>query len=570
MFCWRCNMLSRLCIKNYVLIRDVDISFVDGLNIISGETGAGKSIIISSVGFVLGARSDKNIIMQGTDFARVEAQFDKLNSKTLDMLMSFGIEVEDSLIISRKLNIDGKTEIRVNGQIITLCMLKHITESLLEIYGQHAYQVLLDESKHIDFVDMCAKNELAKPLATLAQLLDKQTEIQKTLDSLLSDDSLREREKEMLEYQINEIENANLQPNEYDLLADKLNKMKNTQKVVDILNSSLALLRDNEETNVISALYNIEHNLLTINNIDKQIDETQQRINSAKIELGDVADTLEHALNQFAFDEQDFNEADQRQDLLNSLKRKYGATVDDILKFCDDATKRLNLLKDSESVVCKLKQDMSALNEQIKSCCDEITLIRQKSAQKLTLQLLNELNTLGLKGTQFEVRFEKVNVTTKGCDKITFYFSANIGQKLMPLAKVISGGEMSRFMLAFDIIFGENKFGTLIFDEIDTGISGEVSHIVAQKMYTLSKNNQIIAITHLPAICAMADANFKVQKHLQNNQTVTVVEKLNTEQNINEIARLTGMISHSQVAIQSAKELKAMCELKKQSTVSRA
>lgn len=557
-------MLSRLCIKNYVLVQDVTLSFSDGLNIISGETGAGKSIIISAIGFVLGARSDKNVVMSGSDFARVEAQFELLDSKTQDVLSGFGIDCEDGLVLSRKLNLDGKSEIRANGQIITLSMLKQITQNLLEIYGQHAYQILLDENKHIDFVDFCVTKELAKPLETLNNLLKRKSEILKTLDTLVSDETLREREKEMLEYQIKEIEDANLQPNEDVALAEKLNKMKNTQKVVEVLRNGLLVLRDNDENSVVCELHKLGHELFSITNIDKNIDETKQRIESTKIELEDVADTIEQILSQFDFDEEDFNTVDERLDCINKLKRKYGATVEEILNFCDDASKKLEMLSNSEATVARLKQDLKELEKQIDAVCCSITEIRKEASQKLSNKLVNELDTLGLKNTKFEVAFEKTSVSARGCDKLTFFFSANVGQKPMPLAKVISGGEMSRFMLAFDIIFGQNKFSTLIFDEIDTGISGEVSHIVANKMFQLSRHNQVIAITHLPAICAMADTNFKVQKHLQDGKTVTFVQKLDNEQNISEIARLTGVISNSQIAMQSAQELKAMCDLQKQ------
>ena len=556
-------MLSKLCIKNYILIEDLTLELDKGLNIISGETGAGKSIIISAISFLLGAKTDKNIVMPNKDYARVEIEFINLDTKTLQVLEQLGVEVLDNLILSRKLTQDGKNDIRANGQIITLSMLRQISERLIEIYGQHAYQVLLDENKHIDFIDAILKDKLNPKTTQLYALLQQKNDITKQLAELNSDDTAREREKQMLEYQINEITDANLNADEEEQLNEKLSKMKNTQKVVENLNIVANILDSNDAECVLTMLYNALHYINSISGVDANIESLSGRLDSAKIELEDIKNTCQDIMQSYDFSEEDFYKTDARIDEIKALKRKYGQSIEEVLSFCQSAQDRLNTLNNSEEIIAKLKEELLLVESQIQKVCAEITNIRKQAGNNLTQQLLDELTTLGLKDARFSIDIQPTTITTKGADKVSFWFSANPGQKLMPLNKVMSGGEMSRFMLAFDIIFGLDQFGTLIFDEIDTGISGEVSYKVAFKMYELSKHNQIIAITHLPAICAMADANFKVVKNVIDGQTFTSVEKLDNINNIDEIARLTGAITKSAIALQNAQELKALCNQKK-------
>lgn len=556
-------MISKLCIKNYILIEDLTVELDKGLNIISGETGAGKSIIISAISFLLGAKTDKNVIMPDREYTRVEIEFLNLDNNTLQVLNDLGIEGQDNLILSRKLTIDGKNDIRANGQIINLTMLKQITTRLLEVYGQHAYQVLLDDNKHIDFIDAILMDKISEPLSQLKALLQQTNDITKQLSNLNGDDASREREKQMLEYEISEITEANLNMEEEAELNNKLCKMKNTQKVLENLNAVTTILDGSDSASVLTMLYNAQHCTNIISNVDANIEAVNSRINSTRLELEDIKSTCEDIIQTYDFSEEDFNAIDARLDQIKALKRKYGQSVEEILQYCTNAEERLNQLTNSEELIEELKHKLEETNKNINDTCLYITNLRKEVSVSLTNQLLEELATLGLKDAQFNIQIDQSNITNKGADKVSFWFSANPGQKLMPLNKVMSGGEMSRFMLAFDIIFGLNQFGTLIFDEIDTGISGEVSYKVAYKMYELSKHNQIIAITHLPAICAMADANFKVQKTVTNGKTITTLQKLDSINNIDEIARLTGAITKSAIALQNAQELKALCNQKK-------
>ena len=556
-------MISRLSIKNYVLIDNLNIDFEQGLNILSGETGAGKSVVISALSFVLGARSDKNIIMPGCEFCRVDIEFLEVGLTAQNIMQNLGFELDTSLVISRKLFLDGKNEIRINGQLANLSMLKQITQNLLEIYGQHAYQVLLDESKHIDFVDSMIKDELQLPLQTLKILLEKQKEAKAKLENICSDDMMLEREKQMLKYQIEEITSAQLKENEDVLIQEQLNKMKHTQKIVENLQFVINILEAGEGARVLDNLFDAQRKLGTILGIDKAIDGIEERIKSVNIELDDISSTLNELVRGYDFSDSDFNQIDARMDLINSLKRKFGPNLCDVVSYLDKAKLRLDELENSDELIAQLKQELISLETQINDVCNKLTTMRKQASLKLEKSLLFELEELGMKDSQFVISIEPCSTTLKGSDFVTFKFCANKGQKLMPLAKVISGGEMSRFMLAFDIIFGLNKFGTLVFDEIDTGISGEVSHLVAQKMYELSKTNQIIAITHLPAICAMADVNFKVEKSTINEKTLTTVKKLDYQQNIKEIARLTGVVVLSQIALKNAEELKMQCSKQK-------
>lgn len=556
-------MLTKLSILNYILINDLTIQFDKGLNIISGETGAGKSIILSAIAFVLGAKSDKNVVRTGEKFARVEIQFDELDDKTKTVLQTFGIDVDDELIVSRKLCFDGKNDIRVNGQIVTINMLKQITTYLLEIYGQHSYQVLLDESRHIELVDAMIADKLQKPFTELDLLLKTKKQLICELEKYNFDDASREREKQMLEYQINEISQANLVVGEEEDLRKQMTVMKNTKKIVENLNLVSNIINTNENLNVLSMLYNAQRGLSSVLDITKDIDDIYNRIESARIELEDIAETSKQAISKYDFCEHDFVIFEERLDLINALKRKYGTTIEDVLEFCKQAEKRLDVLQNSEQYINEYKQKLDETDKKINGICANITQIRQKEGAVLSQQLIAELDSLGIKNAKFEITFAPAPINNKGADKLTFWFSANVGQKLMPLSKVMSGGEMSRFMLAFDVVFGKNQFGTLIFDEIDAGISGEVSYAVGLKLYNLAQSNQVIAITHLPAICAMADSNFKVAKTVVDEKTITTVEKLNNKQNLIEIARLAGALSKSQIALQNAQELKAVCNQQK-------
>lgn len=563
-------MISNLTIKNYILIKDVEIEFEHGLNIISGESGAGKSIIISALSFVLGNRTDKSVVMPSSEFCKVDVIFTMLKQSVLDNLTTLGVECEDGvLVLSRKLFVSGKSEIRANGQLINLGMLKAIAQDLLEIYGQHAYQVLLDESKHIDFVDAMIETDLRPKFDDLKLKIDKKRELETSLKKLCGDSESFEREKQMLTYQVEEIEKANLKNHEDVELLDNINKMKHTQKVFDSIDYSLNILNESD-SNIINGLFDCQHKLNNISNIDSEIASLNNRIESARIELDDICESLHSILGKYNFSEEDFRLADERMDLISSLKRKYGQNIGQVLEYKENAQKRLFELENSEELIEKFNLEIEETDKQIRTICKDISYLRKKTACELEERLIFELETLGIKDAKFVINFENSPVSYKGSDKVVFMFSANKGQNLASLSKVASGGEMSRFMLAFDIIFGLNKFGTLIFDEIDTGISGEVSNMVAKKMYALSKINQIIAITHLPTLCAMADVNFKVSKTTNDNITETMIEKLDKEDNIKEIARLTGVISYSKIAIQNAEELKIVCNSQKLEMVKQA
>lgn len=551
-------MISKLYIANYILIEDLTIEFESGLNVITGETGAGKSIILSAIGFALGQRTDKNIIRNGCKFTRVEIQFEKIDTKTSNLLFDMGIDTEEELIISRKLTQEGKNDIRINGQIVNINMLRQITSCLIEIYGQHAYQVLLDESKHIDFVDAIIAQDLAPYLSRLHEYIAQKQEIENELKEFEFDDAAREREKQVYEYQIEEISRANLKNDEEEQLRNKMQMMKNTQNVIMGISTINEIINGTNSENVLNMLYQAKHSISSLVDIDKNIDEIYKRLESVSIELDDIAQTTKEIMSKYDFSQEDFEQVDERLDLINKLKRKYGFSIAEILDFCENAKQKMQKLEDSDGYIAKQKQKLDSINAEINLICAQITQLRTQSSQNLKEKLLSQLDSLGIKNAQFEIKIEPCSLSLKGMDKVIFWFSANLGHNIMPLSKVISGGEMSRFMLAFDIVFN-NKTGTIIFDEIDAGISGEVSHDVAIKMFKLSRQTQVLVITHLPAICAMADENFKVQKNIVDNSTITTVDKLTVDTNLQEIARLSGLVGQSQIAIKSAQELKAIC-----------
>ena len=558
-------MLVNLYIQNIALIDNLSIDFEPRLNVFSGETGAGKSIIIDSLNFVLGAKSSKNLIKQGKDFMKVVATFSSpFSSEFLSKLKEFDIEQEDEIILSRKLTLDGKSEIKINGQPLTISMLKVLSSLLVDIHGQHEHQRLLSQASHQGIVDGFIKDK--KIFETYTCLYSTLKDINSKINGLYGSTQNQERVLDLLSYQIGEIERAELKENEDEILSQKKEIMQNSEKIYENLSSAYSEI---DSTSLIDNIKSATSHINAISKFDDALSAIAERLDSAKYELMDIAQTLKDKRDETTFDKYDFEKIDTRLDLIKTLKKKYGPTLDDVFSFLQKAKKDFDEISNSKEKLEKLTLEKEDLLHKIYDCAKNISNIRQDIARKFEEKVKKELGDLGMKNSSFVVSFgdfpqfeecEK-RLTTSGMDDIRFMFSANAGQNMKPLSEIISGGEASRFMLALkNILADSDNISLMVFDEIDTGISGEMGYKVACKLANISNSHQVMSVSHLPQICAMADNNILVAKEVKDAQTFVSTKTLNNDEKLLEISRLSGGEANSSASILHAKYLKEKCD----------
>ncbi len=553
-------MLASLNIKNIALIDSLELDLGSGLNILSGETGAGKSIIIDSLNFVLGERADRSLIRYGADVAQVEAVFDDYLTKPVrEYLDDVGIEAEDALILRRKMTAEGKNECRVNGRVVTLGTLKGLTELLVDIHGQHEHQSLLKSANHIRLLDSLGG----------AQLVDRRDKV-KALHAEYSsyvgklgeygDSRERQRRLDILTYQIDEIERVNVADGEEEELLARRKRVRNMEKIISALQSAKGQLEGYGASGVAAVLKSAGSALQSISSYDDGVEGLIDRLDSAKEELQDIADTLEDMLDKLDFDGRSAEELEERLNEVRSILRKYGGTFEALSTFYESAKEEKSRLENADDLVAKLESAIKKSGQQLAEQSAKLTDMRTKVARQLEKDIGRELGDLGMGGSTFKVNIESVDepemISADGGDSVEFLISPNVGEPLKPLAKIISGGEMSRFMLALKNILADvDGIGTMVFDEIDTGISGKISAVVSEKLCNISRERQVIAVTHMPSLAAMADSHFLIEKSSQNGKTLTHVSLL--EDDTDEVARLIGGNDYSEFAIPHAKEMKA-------------
>lgn len=553
-------MLERLVIKNIALIDSADIVFGAGLNILSGETGSGKSVILDSLNFVLGSKADKNMIRYGEAEAYVRGEFTVApQSAAVKALEELDIESDGEIIITRKYSADGKGNIKINGNTVTAGMLKTVSQHLVDVYGQSEHFALLSEANQLSVIDgLCG--ELAADIKNaLSILISEKRECLRRLKQLGGDSAERARRLDLLSYQLKEIDAAELRDGEEEELIAKRRIIENTEKIASAVSGSLGAINgDGGVSDGISAARRLMAN---VSEYGDDYSSVSDRLDAVLAELQDIADMLSDMADGLEFDEADARRVEDRLDLIRNLKKKYGATVEEILAFRAKAGEEYDLLSDSEAVAEKLTKRLEELDESIFGECVKLTELRKNSAESFCRNVESELKSLNISGARFEVSFDEyekssANLTSvNGSDKVKFMFSANKGEPLKPLNKVISGGELSRFMLAMKACLKDlNGISTYIFDEIDAGISGITARSVAEKFTDIAKNTQIIAVSHLPQICAAGDKNFLISKAEQNGGTVTSVREIVGDAKIAEIIRLTGG-GETEAARQHAAEL---------------
>ncbi len=554
-------MIRSLHIKNFALISSLNIEFDAGLNVLSGETGAGKSIIVDSLMLLLGSRYDKTFLRYGEKSGFVEGVFD--SEKVKKELEEFGIEDDDgTLIITRSFNEDGRNDIRLNGRVVTLSTLKKISPKLIDICGQNEHQSLSNVDEHIKVLDYFIRNNIDSYKNDLISLCQSLKETNNFL-SYVGDARDREKNIDFLKYQIEEIEKANVKENEEDELVALRKKYFSAETVCDGLKTTANLLTEDDEVNISSLLYETVKSLRKIEKFSEEYATLLERINQISIEIEDISETAKTELDSMDFSDEDMDKLEKRLEIVRNISKKYGKG-EDLLKNLNAMQDRLTELENADELYEKRLKEKKELIKKIYAISKDISNERKIGSATLKQLIETELASLGMQ-SQFEIRFsdfptiddcERV-ITTEGMDNAEFYLSPNVGQPLNPLVKIISGGELSRLMLALKVVsMNCDDIPTMIFDEIDTGISGKIGLEVAKKLALLSKKHQLLCVTHLPQICAMADKNFYISKSNDGTSTYTSVSNLKDDAVYNEIARLTGGADISAQSVQTAKDMK--------------
>lgn len=557
-------MILELYMKNCALVEELRLSIDKNLNILTGETGSGKSIIIDALGLCLGDKYDRSFLRKGTDKGLVEAVFLSDNIYLKKILDENDISIEDDnlLVITRLIYSDGKSTARINGRTVKVSLLREIASTLIDIHGQHQNQALFNKDTHLKFLDLFGENELEKFKVAYKKVYNKYSEVKKALNCLTEnkDEMQIQREIDLLKFQINEIEVANLNKNEYEDLLKQREVYRNSEKIYNNLNLSYSKLH-NGEYNVIDLIGLASKELNDISKYDSVLSEYSDTVERIMYELQDISSDIRNYKDNIDFEPYELEQIELRIDEINNLRRKYGDSIDDIFEYYEKIKDRLDEILNRDERVEQLKSQLMNIEDDLKIKANKLTKARTEVATTLEKILLDELKSLNMKNVMFKVNFEEGPFTLNGIDDIEFMISFNLGEDIKPIYKVASGGEMSRFMLAFKTILADiDDIDTLVFDEIDTGISGIAAQIVGEKLSDIAKKKQIICITHLPQIAANADTHYCIEKDTSNNRTFTNVSKLNQSQRKNEIARLIAGNNITEKTIEHASEIIEMAK----------
>lgn len=558
-------MLVVLNIKNFALIQELSVEFGAGFNILSGETGAGKSILIDTIDYVLGGKFSKDLIRYGEDKTYVEAIFDIENDEIYTLLNDLNIETDELLVVSRETTISGKSIIKVNGKTIVLSQLKRIREKLLDIHGQHQNQSLLSKGTHILYLDEYNSENISPLLEQFEIFKNRHSEIEDKISELKGNED-REKLLDYIKFQIEDIEKAKLKPGEEEDLREQYNILANAEKISSSLINSYNYLNNSPQGNsvlellskVISELSHSEIHLEKIKDKRVQVEEAYYLLEESTRDIRDIA-------NEIYYDENELSAINERIYEISLYKKKYGDSIDEILQFLEKLKNQYDEFINSEEIILKLKKELSVIEKDMREIGVKLHEFRCMSAKDLEVRIKEELSYVGLEKAiiKIDVNLSEV-ANSRGYDDVQFLISANPGEPLKPLEKVLSGGELSRIMLALKCVFvDKDKIPTLIFDEIDTGISGAIGKRVGEKMYQVSIKHQVLCITHLPQIAALSDNHYFVSKKVENGKTFTQIRMLNEEDKVCEIAKMIGGDNLSDVAIDNSREMVKLADIKK-------
>lgn len=552
-------MLELLHIENIAIIEAADIEFAPGFNALTGETGAGKSIVIDSLSAVLGQRTSRELIRTGAEKAFVSAAFSGMVPELTEEL---GIqpEADGTLLLQREIQTDGKNVCRVNGRPVTVGQLRALGARLLNIHGQHDGQQLLDEEQHIVYLDSFGRVESL--VITYAEKYKNFTDIRRQIGALQMDEAEKARRVDTLQYQIEELRRAKLTPGEEEELTARRGMLRNAEKFLDaVAGADYALNGDDSGGGALSALRQAQDALGGVRHLDDAFGQLYERLGEAYSEVYDIAATVEDKRGELDVSPGELDRVESRMDLLYRLKKKYGATVEDMLDYQARCEAELAQIEDAGDTLARLEQALSKAEKGARQAAQALSDARKAAAEQLTSQILTELQQLDMGKIRFAVDFAEKPLDSDGMDTVRFLMSANVGEELRPIHKIASGGELARIMLAMKNVLSEqDHVGTMVFDEVDTGVSGRAAQKVAEKMARISRRKQVLCVTHLPQLAAMADTHFSVEKGERGGRTYTEVRRLDREQRRRELARLTGGSHVSQTMLDGAEELLVQAE----------
>ncbi len=549
-------MLELLHIENIAVIEEADIEFRPGFNALTGETGAGKSIVIDAMGAVLGGRTSRDLIRTGSAKAFVSAEFSNVPTNLPGLSENgFSPDEDGNLLLQREISSEGKNVCRINGRPLTVAQLRQIGSELLNIHGQHDGTQLLDEEQHGAYLDRFGRTDA--PFTAYRKIYAAMTNLRNQINALQMDEAEKARRMDSLRFQIEELERAELQPGEEEELETRRNLLRNGEKYLSALTGAdYCLNGDDDSAGAVGQLSDAEAALSGIRMLDNDVLDVYNRLGALQSEAYDLAETVRDLRSAFDFSPEELDAAESRADQLYRLKKKYGATVQDMLDYLDKCQKELDAIETADDTLIQLEQKLKKAQKEALTAGKALTEARKKAASELEARIQKELRDLDMNRVQFAIAFTEKEPSPDGCDVIRFLMSANTGEDLKPIAKIASGGELARIMLALKNVLAEQEsIGTLVFDEVDTGVSGRAAQKVAEKLAQVSRRKQVLCVTHLPQLAAMADTHFSVEKGERKGRTFTQVVLLSRERRKEELARITGGAQVTEALLESAGEL---------------
>ena len=559
-------MLNELHIENIAVIERADIAFNAGLNVLTGETGAGKSIVIDAIGAVLGDRVSRELVRRGADKALVSASFD-MTSEAEAFLRENDIDSDEELIVQRRISADGKSSCRVCGVPVSAVQLKELGALLVDIHGQNDGRQLTDERRHMEYLDRFGV--LDESLKRYGETYERFVAVKKQIDDLRLDEEEKERLRDRLSYRIDELEKAALKDGEYDEISARLALLRNSEKLTEAIDNAYGLLYDGEE-NAVSMAQNAAYYAQRAAAIAPELEGSVKSINDAVFSLTDAAELLRDLRDSLDFSPEEFDRLETRLSLLNKLQRKYNTDEAGLIALLDESRTKLDELEGADESIARLEKELERERKACQALALELSEKRHEAAAKLRERIVAELRALSMPSVRFDVEFTPVEndegFNARGCDTVRFLMSANAGEELGRISRIASGGELSRIMLAMKNVFAENDpVPTMIFDEIDTGVSGVAAQRVGEKLYSVSLGKQVMCVTHLPQIAAMADSHFVIAKSEHDGRTYTSVTPLDRDGRARELARLHGGDNITALTLASAEEQLKACEEYKKS-----
>ena len=545
-------MLSLLHIENIAVIERADISFDQGFNVLTGETGAGKSIVIDAISAILGERAYRDMIRTGTNKASVRAIFTDVPE--LGWFAENGVEYDPETVIQREIHLDGKNVCRVNGALVSVSILRKLGMQLINIHGQHDSATLFDEDNHLTFLDAFGDNEALR--AAYTERYEAVAKLRREIDKMTMDESEKLRRMETLRYQIAEIEKAELEAGEDEALEERRKILQNAEKLSNGMDTAVECLYGGESDGAAGLLAQAEYALARLAKFSDSFASMHERVSDLMYQVQDVAEEVRDARDDLSYSAEELDQIESRLDVIHKLRRKYGVTCEEILAYLDKAKKELDDIEFADDHLERLKKKLKKAEKEAWDAAGELRKNRQETSVTMAERILTELAQLDMPRVQFACQFEETDLTAKGADTVAFYMSANAGEALKPMSKVASGGELARIMLAMKNVLAEkDQVNTLIFDEVDTGVSGRAAQKVAEKLRSVAAHKQVLCVTHLPQLAALANTHLLIAKSERDGRTYTSVTPLDIEGRKKELARIIGGTNITETTLKSAEEM---------------